>query len=251
MLLAKHRGLRHATRSHSMLKARRTARLSFSTSVEHKKLPSGGSVAHLWFSGEKKYPILNPPAIAKLSAELRTLNESAELRALFLRSTIAGADINYMATLKSPSQAENFIRSVDGLCSSLQNFRAPVIAIVSGPCMGAGMEVAASCDFRIAVDGPKPVFAMPETKIGIPSVVQASLLPGLIGWGRARHLLYFGGQLSASEALANGFVNELVTDDNLPDLLANWEKMIDETEPQAVAAQKALMRVSRPCAGEI
>jgi hypothetical protein len=65
----------------------------FSTSVEHRKLPTGGHCAHLWFTGRKKYPILDPPAIEKLTNELEILNDDASLRALFLRSTIAGADI--------------------------------------------------------------------------------------------------------------------------------------------------------------
>jgi hypothetical protein len=148
-----------------------------------------------------------------------------------------------MKDLRDATQAEVFIRSIDRLCSSIQDLRTPVIAVIEGPCMGAGMEVAASCDVRIAVDGPKTAFAMPETKIGIPSVVQASLIPGLIGWGRARQLLYFGGQITASRALTIGFVNELTSPTGLPEVLANWEQMVDEAEPNAVSAQKALMKV--------
>jgi enoyl-CoA hydratase/carnithine racemase len=105
------------------------------------------------------------------------------------------------------------------------------------------MEVAASCEIRIAVDDEKTIFAMPETKIGIPSVVQAALLPDIIGWGRARQLLYFGGQLRATEALAYGFLNELMTRKELPQVLTWWEKLVDEAEPNAVASQKALTRV--------
>jgi enoyl-CoA hydratase/carnithine racemase len=201
----------------------------------------------MWFTGGKKYPILDPPAIKRLTEELRLLNCDVSLRALFLRSTIVGADINYMKELQHASQAEIFIRSIDSLCSSIQELRVPVFAVIESPCMGAGMEVAASCDIRIAVDGPKTIFAMPETKIGIPSVVQASLIPGLIGWGRAREMLYFGDHITAGEALTNGFLNDLTTPDNLAEVLLKWERLVDGAQPEAVTAQKALMRVFPHC----
>ena len=219
------------------------SRRCFSTTIEHTKLPSGGHVAHLRFAGEKKYPILHPSAIEKLTSEIQKLDGQQGLRALFFRSTIAGADIHFMKTVENANHAEAFIRSVDRLCTTIQEFKAPVIAVIDGPCMGAGMEVAASCDLRIAVDNPTTVFAMPETKIGIPSVVQASLLPGLVGWAKARELLYFGGNITAVEAQAIGFVNELTTPASLPVTISRWEKLVDEAEPQAVMAQKLLMKV--------
>lgn len=215
--------------------------------IEQKDLSTGGFATHLWFHGSKKYPILDPLAIERMQNELASLNTASGLRALFLRSTFAGADINHMKTMINASQAETFIRSLDRLCTSIQCFRVPVIAVINGPCMGAGMELAASCDFRIAVEQPKTIFAMPETKIGIPSVIQASLLPGLMGWARARELLYFGNSISVSQAMSSGFLNETTTEQTLPKVLAKWEAMIDEAEPGAVADQKALMHVGLVC----
>ena len=51
---------------------------------------------------------------------------------------------------------------------------------------------------------------MPEVKVGIPSVVEAALLPGLIGWGRTRELLLFGENIDAATALAWGLVEQVV-----------------------------------------
>ena len=78
----------------------------------------------------------------------------------------------------------------------------PVIARVNGYALGAGLEVAAACDLRIA--SSNAVFGMPEVKVGIPSVVEAALLPGLIGWGRTRELLLFGENIDAATALRLG-----------------------------------------------
>ena len=84
----------------------------------------------------------------------------------------------------------------------------PVIARVNGYALGAGLEVAAACDLRIA--SSNAVFGMPEVKVGIPSVVEAALLPGLIGWSRTRELLLWGENIDAQTALAWGLVDYVV-----------------------------------------
>jgi enoyl-CoA hydratase len=224
-----------------------TGKRLFSTRTTKTPLASGGYVSHLEYISDKKLFILDPQSIANLTSDLERAATETELRALFLHSTIAGADIKYMKDIESSEAAESFIRSIDKLCSMIQDFPTPVIAIIDGPCLGAGMEVAASCDIRIAVRGEKTIFGMPETKVGIPSVVQASLLPGLIGWGRAREILYFGNSFNAETAMEWGFVNELVTGKSLVKRVRRWEHKINETGPQAVRAQKGLMRVRQSC----
>ena len=92
-----------------------------------------------------------------------------------------------MAALETPAEAEAFIRRVHGICAAIRDLPVPVIARINGWCLGAGLEVAAACDVRIAVRDAK--FGMPEVRVGIPSVVEAALLPSLIGWGRTRRLL--------------------------------------------------------------
>ena len=99
---------------------------------------------------------------------------------------IGGADIKEMARLDQKS-AEKFITGLRDLCEAVRIFPAPVIACLPGWCLGGGLEVAAACDFRIAAHDAK--FAMPEVRVGIPSVIHAALLPRLIGWGRTRWLV--------------------------------------------------------------
>ena len=115
-----------------------------------------------------------------------------------------------------------------------------MIAAVNGWCLGAGLEVAAACDMRLCADTAQ--FGMPEVKLGLPSVVEAALLPSLIGWGRTRRILMTGETFGAHEALAWGLVEEV----HSPALLfAAVEDLLDkllEAQPRAVQIQKALMR---------
>src|SRR6185503_218248 len=103
------------------------------------------------------------------------------------RAFIGGADINEMAELDEES-ARVFISQLHEACAALRNLPVPVIARISGYCLGAGLEIAASCDLRVAAD--HSTFGMPEVRVGIPSVIEAALLPRLIGWGMAARLIY-------------------------------------------------------------
>ncbi|KAF2101215.1 ClpP/crotonase [Rhizodiscina lignyota] len=167
--------------------------------------------------------------------------EDDGLRAVFLSATIAGADLNFMRDIDSPASARTFIQHIDLLCRTIQDFSVPVVAVTDGPCLGAGMEVAAACDLRVATR-QGTVFGMPETRVGLPSVVQATLIPGLVGWGRARELLYFGDVIDADVALQWGFVNAVVDREALDDKIKEWEDKFSKTAPGALVAQKALMR---------
>ena len=105
------------------------------------------------------------------------------------RAWVGGADIREMATL-DPSSARRLITTLHELCRAVRHHPAPVIALIHGYCLGAGLELAACCDLRLAVEGS--TFGMPEVQVGIPSVIEAALLPRLIGPARARDLVLTG-----------------------------------------------------------
>ena len=90
----------------------------------------------------------------------------------------------------------------------------PVIARIDGYALGAGLEIAASCDLRAASD--RSTFGMPEVRVGIPSVVEAVPLPRLIGWGRTCELVLTGETISAEDALEWGLI-ERMTSAEAPD----------------------------------
>ena len=120
------------------------------------------------------------------------------------RAFVGGADINELAALDHDS-ARDFITLVHRCCDGFRRLPVPVIARIDGFALGAGLELAAACDLRVASD--RSMFGMPEVAIGIPSVVEAALLPQLIGAGRARRLLLTGETIDAAEALAWGLVD--------------------------------------------
>src|ERR1700760_3149356 len=153
--------------------------------------------------------ILGSAQIKGVREGLEALGAERAIRALVVageseKSMIGGADIKEMAELDQVL-AEKFITGLRDLCEAVRAFPAPVIARIPGWCLGGGLEFAAGCDLRIAAHDAK--FAMPEVKVGIPSVIHAALLPRLIGWGRARWLIMTAATIAAPTALGWGLVD--------------------------------------------
>jgi len=116
----------------------------------------------------------------------------------------------------------------------------PVIARLRGHCLGGGLEIAAACDFRICDD--TAVFGMPEVRVGVPSVVEAALLPHLIGFGKARELVYRGNLIDAAEARRIGLVEHNVGAADVDAAIAAAVGDILEAAPNAIRLQKKLCR---------
>lgn len=205
---------------------------------------AAGRVAHVTVDHPGKLNILNRALIAALGEQLTALGRDEGLRAVVLRGAgerafIGGADIRDMAALDEAS-AREFITLLHRACDAARRLPVPVIARIEGYALGAGLEVAAACDIRIAAEGAR--FGMPEVKVGIPSVIEAALLPSLIGWGRTRRLLYTGETIAAAEAERWGLIERCVPKAELDGAIDAALAAILACGPRAIRLQKALIR---------
>jgi enoyl-CoA hydratase/carnithine racemase len=203
----------------------------------------GRRVATVTVDRAAKLNTLTTALMAEFVATVDALGRDDGLAAAVLtgageRAFIGGANIDEMAQL-DPATARDFITAIHRCCDALRRCPAPVIARIDGVTLGAGMEIAAACDIRVASD--RSVFGMPEVKLGIPSVVEAALLPMLIGWGRTRELLLFGGTIAAADAAAWGFVQQLVPAAELDAAVDRYVGSLLSAGPLAVRSQKRLI----------
>jgi len=201
-------------------------------------------VATVTIDNAAKLNTLNTPVMTALLAAADRLAADTGLRVVVLRGAgtrafIGGADIAEMAGLDGGS-ARGFITLVHRCCDAWRTLRVPVIARIEGWTLGAGLEVAAACDMRVATDTSR--FGMPEVRVGLPSVVEAALLPGLIGWGRTRRLLLTGETIDAATALTWGLLEEVVPPDQLDAAVERLVEAILLSGPQAVRLQKSLIQ---------
>jgi 3-hydroxyacyl-CoA dehydrogenase/enoyl-CoA hydratase/3-hydroxybutyryl-CoA epimerase len=124
---------------------------------------------------------------------------------------IAGADIDEFLTISSSSDAEALSRGGQALLERLHLLRVPVVAAIHGACLGAGLETALACHYRIATDHSKTVLALPEVQLGlIPGAGGTQRLPRLIGLQRALDVILTGRNIRTKKAYQMGLVDELV-----------------------------------------
>lgn len=204
----------------------------------------GGAVAFLTVDNRAKLNTLHSALMTDFIGRVGGLAAREDLRALVLtgagdKAFIGGASIPEMAALDAHS-AHDFIKLVHETCDCLRRLPVPVIAAIDGYALGAGLEVAVSCDLRVATNRSK--FGMPEVKVGLPSVVEAALIPSLIGFGRARELLMLGEIIDAETALRWGLVERVVTPDALDAEVDGILTALLSAGPQAVRLQKTLMQ---------
>jgi enoyl-CoA hydratase len=206
-------------------------------------------VAYVTISNERKLNTLNAALMEEFADRVEELACDEALRSLVLtgagnKAFIGGADIEEMSWLDSVS-ARASIGRLHRCCHALRELPVPVIARIAGYALGAGLEIAAACDLRIAADTAR--FGMPEVKLGIPSVIEAALLPSLIGWGRTRQMLLLGETITSVEAASWGLVEMVVpipdsgSLDALDEAVESWISSILHAGPRAVRLQKKLI----------
>ena len=206
------------------------------------ELVVAGPVARVFLNRPQKANALDSPLLGELLSTLQGLSGAAALRAVVLagrgRAFCGGADVGELKSLNA-ANAGRFVERIHEVCAAIRALPVPVVARLHGAVVGAGLEIAAACDLRIAAADTR--FAMPEVRLGIPSVVEAALLPRLIGSGRAAWLVLTGEAIDTRRALEWGLVEEVCAD-----LDAGIERILNSLlagDRQALRMQKALLQL--------
>jgi enoyl-CoA hydratase len=211
--------------------------------VRREECTEGGYLVRLTIDNAAKLNSLNRALMTEIIEVAGALSADRELRLAIVSGAgehafVGGADIREIAVLDRNS-ARGFITLVHRCCDAFRRLSVPVIARVDGYALGAGLELACACDLRVASE--RSVFGMPEVRIGIPSVVEAALLPKLIGHGRARRLLLTGETISAADALDWGLVDIAVPHQSLDAAVDGLAHSILAAGPNAIRLQKSLI----------
>ena len=150
--------------------------------VRREERPEGGHIAHVTIDNIGKLNSLNRELMIEIVSAVAGLGDDPQLRLAVVRGAgerafVGGADVGEIAALDYVT-ARSFITLVHRCCDGFRHLAVPVIARIDGYALGAGLELACACDLRVA--SKRAIFGMPEVRIGIPSVVEAALLPKLI-----------------------------------------------------------------------
>jgi enoyl-CoA hydratase/carnithine racemase len=218
---------------------------------------------------ERKNP-LTFESYAELRDFFSSLNEETGVRAIVMAGAggnfCSGGDVHEIIgplTKMSPPQLLEFTRMTGDLVKAMRHCPQPIIAAVEGVCAGAGAILAMACDLRYAASSAKVAFLFVRVGLAGCDMGACTMLPRIIGHGRASELLYTGRSMSAEEGLAWGFFNqvtalplaaamdtakELASGPTLAHavtkkmLHAEWDAGIDQAIEMEAQAQAALMQ---------
>jgi enoyl-CoA hydratase len=194
-------------------------------------------VARVFLNRPEKANALTSAVLLELLSKLIELEQEPSLRVVVLagrgKTFCGGADVAELSGL-DPSSAAAFVQKIHHCCAAIRKLPVPVVAQLHGAVIGAGLEIAAACDLRVAAARTR--FAMPEVRLGIPSVVEAALLPRLVGSGRAAWLVLTGAPIDARRALQWGLIEEIGKGENLL-------KALLAADREALRVQKQLLQL--------
>lgn len=181
----------------------------------------------------------------ELIAALRDADAAPEVRAVMLRGEgdaafCAGGSMSDLAALRTREDCEAMCREGVALLNAVAETKKPVVAAVSGWCVGDGFEIALCCDLLYASHTAR--FTMPEVDLGL-----------TLGWGggvrlakrtnliRAKEILMLGGRLSAAEAYESGLVNRVIPADDFFPAVEEIMASLAAKPPLALRGIKDLM----------
>lgn len=155
----------------------------------------------------------------------------------------AGGDISeYPGFRFDPSGLRDFHENaVWGGLSAMLDCDVPIVAAIAGACMGAGVEIAACADLRMASASAR--FGAPIARLGFPMAPrEAALVATAVGALTARQMLLEAATFSAAEMAARGFLSTVLPDAELPDAAMASARRIAALAPQAARHNKQILR---------
>jgi enoyl-CoA hydratase len=210
-----------------------------------------GKTGLVTFNRPQALNALNEALIAELNAALVDFETNPEIGCTVItgseKAFAAGADVKEMV---EKTYIEAYLaRFLDGW-TRIADTRKPVIAAVSGFCLGGGLELAMMCDLIIASETAR--FALPEITLGImPGAGGTQRLPRFIGKAKAMDLILTGRRMDAAEAERAGLVSRVVAPDKLlAEALAAADKIASYSQPIVMMAKETVNRAQETSLAE-
>lgn len=210
---------------------------------QHIVVETRGAVAILRLNRPEALNALNADMITEIIEAIDGFDADEKIGAVIItgseKAFAAGADIKEMANL---SFVEAYLKEHAAALEKVAHARKPIIAAVSGYCLGGGCELAMMCDIIIAAENAK--FGQPEITLGVmPGIGGTQRLPRAIGKAKAMDLILTGRMMEAKEAESCGLVSRIVpTDDLMEQAQAVAEKIAGYSQPILMMAKEAVNR---------
>lgn len=207
-----------------------------------------GNIAYVTISNPDRLNALNMAMWNALTTHFTELHQNTELRCIIIAGAggnfAAGADVQEFATVRNTlaDGMRYHNQVIAAALKAISECQHPVVAAIEGVCVGGGLEIAISCDIRIA--SPNARFGIPINKLGFPlAPKELKSLLGLVGKAVALEILLEGRILNAIEAKQKGLVQRL-SDDVPGEALATAQRIALGAPLAARLNKKFIRRLS-------
>ncbi|MFC1914388.1 enoyl-CoA hydratase/isomerase family protein [Chloroflexota bacterium] len=188
---------------------------------------------------------LNKTVRQELRKAIEKIHKDKDVRVVIItgagdKSFISGADLAELKENTAITMEESASTLGQQLYTDIESLPIPVIAMINGFCLGGGLEIAMCCDIRIASANAK--FGQPEIRVGfLPGGGGTQRLPRIVGWGKAKELIYTGEMIEAEEAEKWGLVNKVVPTEELETIVREIAEKIVSKSPLIIRFIKKTM----------
>jgi len=171
------------------------------------------------------------------------------------RAFIAGTDITQFTAFRGGEDGVAYERKLDAYLAAIEELPVPTLAVIEGLAIGGGLGIATACDLRIATPGSRLGVPIARTLGNCLSMANYARLVAALGASRAKRMLLLAENLTAEEALASGFLSEIVEAsaldrrvDQLADRLAHHAPITMRVSKEAI---RRLVHAGLPSGGEL
>jgi len=220
---------------------------TYKSSTERVQAWLDASTLHIRFNNPARHNALSVDMWEAVPRLLRTAQNDDRVRLVVFsgageKAFVSGADISQFEDMRAAREAvSRYEAMAEEALMGIHDFPKPTLACIRGYCIGGGVNVAISCDIRIAAEDA--VFSIPAARLGLGYRYSAMKnLVDLIGPGAAKDLFFTARRIDAAEAKALGLVTGVSAPAALETLLAEYTGAIAENAPLTIAVGKAITR---------
>ena len=221
--------------------------MAYKPATERVKTWLDGQVLHVRFNNPEKHNALSVDMWEAIPALLDKAAKDDNVRMVVLsgeggKAFVSGADISQFEDMRAAREAvKKYEAMAESALQGLYEFEKPTVACIQGYCIGGGVNVAISCDLRVA--STNSTFAIPASRLGLGYRYSAMKnLTHLVGPGHAKDIFFTARRLDAAEAHRIGLVNRIAEPEKLDALLAEYTTSICQNAPLTLKAGKRIIR---------